>query len=87
MPASSDQPGCAQYAWRLAPIDVTRYSGPLLTRPLADALLAARAGGAATWTGSLDLQRSVDQALLAAESWQWRGQAYPYPPKLKDRTI
>ncbi|XQA69099.1 class I SAM-dependent methyltransferase [Xanthomonas sacchari] len=66
---------------------VTRYSGPLLTRPLAVALLAARDAGAATWSGSLDLERSQGQALLGAESWQWQGHDYPYPGKLKDRTL
>ncbi|XQA65530.1 class I SAM-dependent methyltransferase [Xanthomonas sacchari] len=66
---------------------MTRYSGPLLTRPLAAALLAARDAGAATWSGSLDLERSQGQALLGAESWQWQGHDYPYPGKLKDRTL
>ncbi|WP_368564962.1 SAM-dependent methyltransferase [Pseudoxanthomonas sp. UTMC 1351] len=61
------------------------YSGPLLTRDLADALQAARVGG--TWTGSLDLGRSSDDALLQTDSWQWRGEHYPYPEKLKDRTL
>lgn len=63
------------------------YSGPLLTRPIAAALLAARAAGAREWTGSLDLGLSIGSALLEADAWQWRGQRYPYPPPLKDRTI
>ncbi|WP_426703227.1 class I SAM-dependent methyltransferase [Rhodanobacter sp. Col0626] len=63
------------------------YSGPLLTRPTAEALLAARDAGADEWIGSLDLGRSSDQALLRADTWQWRGQHHPYPHKLKDRTI
>jgi len=67
-------------------IALPHYSGPLLTRPLAEALLAARDAGATTWTGSLDLGRSNGEALLAAD-WEWRGQRYPYPHKLKDRTI
>ena len=61
--------------------------GPLLTRPLAEALLAARDAGAQTWTGSLDLGRSTDVVSLDADAWTWRGQRYPYPGKLKDRTI
>jgi hypothetical protein len=61
--------------------------GPLLTRPLAEALLAARDAGAQTWTGSLDLGRSTDDVSLDTEAWTWRGQRYPYPGKLKDRTI
>ncbi|WP_017915730.1 class I SAM-dependent methyltransferase [Xanthomonas sacchari] len=66
---------------------MTRYSGPLLTRPLAAALLAARDAGAATWSGSLDLERSQGQALLGADRWQWQGREYQYPGKLKDRTL
>lgn len=61
--------------------------GPLLTRPLAEALIAARDAGAPTWRGSLDLGRSTDDVSLDADAWTWRGQRYPYPGKLKDRTI
>ena len=46
------------------------YSGPLLTRPIAEALLAARDAGAREWTGSLDLGRSSGCALLEADAWQ-----------------
>ncbi|WP_408950188.1 class I SAM-dependent methyltransferase [Lysobacter sp. Hz 25] len=63
------------------------YSGPLLTRPDAETLLAARAAGTGTWTGSLDLGRSTGEARLEAEAWIWRDQRYRYPSKLKDRTI
>ncbi len=63
------------------------YSGPLLTRSLADALRAARDAGADTWTGSLDLACSNGEARLEANAWEWRGQRYPWPGKLKDRTI
>lgn len=63
------------------------YSGPLLTRPVAESLLTARAAGADLWTGSLDLGRSQGEARLDAERWHWRDQRYPYPPALKDRTI
>jgi uncharacterized protein len=62
-------------------------SGPLLTRPLAESLCAARDAGKRAWTGSLDLERSSDEALLEPDAWMWRGQRYPYPAKLKDRTI
>ena len=37
-------------------------------------------------TGSLDLGRSHHRQ-LAADDWEWRGKRYPYPGKLKDRTI
>jgi uncharacterized protein len=66
---------------------VSHYSGPLLTRPLAETLLAARDAGTGEWTGSLDLGRSNGNAPLETDVWQWRGQRYPYPPQLKDRTI
>jgi predicted methyltransferase len=63
------------------------YTGPLLTRPTAEALLAARDGGAAAWTGSLDLGRSTGTAQLQADGWHWRGKRYPWPPVPKDRSI
>lgn len=66
---------------------VPHYAGPLLTRPLADELLAARDAGSASWRGSLDLGRSSGEATMEADAWLWRSERYPYPPKLKDRTI
>lgn len=63
------------------------YTGPLLTRPIAEALRSAREARTEAWTGSLDLGRSNDEIRLQADAWQWRGQRYPYPPALKDRTI
>ncbi|MEO8779636.1 MAG: SAM-dependent methyltransferase [Rhodanobacter sp.] len=66
---------------------MSHYAGPLLTRPVADALLAARDAGAHAWIGSLDLGHSRAQVALAAPSWTWRDVHYPYPHKLKDRTI
>lgn len=63
------------------------YSGPLLTRPLAESLFAARKAGADLWTGSLDLGRSSGEARLDADVWEWRGHRYTWPGKLKDRTI
>ena len=62
-------------------------SGPLLTRDSADALLAAHRRGEATWTGSLDLGRSEGHAMLGAGGWRWRDAGYPYPERLKDRTV
>ncbi|MDR7136094.1 putative methyltransferase [Lysobacter niastensis] len=66
---------------------MSHYSGPLLTRDLAQALLAARDAGADAWTGSLDLGRSRGEATLETDAWRWRDERYPYPQKLKDRTI
>ena len=64
-----------------------KYAGPLLTRALAEALVAARDAGAATWSGSLDLGRSTGEARLDADGWTWRDVRYPWPGKLKDRTL
>lgn len=63
------------------------YTGPLLTRPLAEALLAERDAGAITWSGSLDLGRSEAEAVLGPDTWQWKGASFPYAAKLKDRTL
>lgn len=64
-----------------------RHAAPLLTRTTGDALAAARAAGHATWQGSLDLGISIGEAQLEADHWHWQGGVYPYPGKLKDRTL
>lgn len=66
---------------------MSHYAGPLLTLPVALALLAARDAGSSEWTGSLDLGRSSETTKLRADGWQHRGLAYPYPGRLKDRAI
>jgi len=66
---------------------VSHYTGPLLTRATAEALLAARDAEVTEWCGSLDLGVSTGVARLNADDWHWRGIAYPYPQTLKDRTI
>jgi uncharacterized protein len=66
---------------------VPHYSGPLLTRLVAASLLTARDANTDEWMGSLDLDRSHGKATLLVDTWEWRGQRYPYPHKLKDRTI
>ena len=66
---------------------MSHYSGPLLTRPIADALLAAREANAPEWIGSMDLGRSDGGVTLRADKWEWKSAHYPYPLKLKDRTI
>ena len=60
---------------------------PLLTRAFGDALLNARDAGADTWTGSLDLGRSEASVRLLPTHWRWRDRDWPYPERLKDRTI
>lgn len=66
---------------------MSHYSGPLLTRQVAEALAAARDTGSTAWTGSLDLGLSTEDVSLQPGAWIRRAQSYPYPPKLKDRTI
>ena len=66
---------------------MSHVTSPLLTRASADALRAARDAGAAHWTGSFDLGRSTGQALLSPEHWRWQDRDYPYPERLKDRSI
>ncbi len=66
---------------------MSHCSSPLLTRPVANALLAARDAGASTWSGSVDLGLSAISITLDHDAWHWRDRPYPYPPKLKDRTI
>jgi uncharacterized protein len=63
------------------------HAGPLLTRAIADALHAARDAGQDAWSGSLDLGRSTAQATLSPAHWRWRDRDWPYPGRLKDRTI
>lgn len=63
------------------------YTGPLLTRPTAAALLAARDAHADAWTGSLDLGRSTGTARLDNDGWWWRGTHYPWPALPKERAI
>ncbi len=66
---------------------MSHYTGPLLSRPIADALLAARDAGSATWSGSLDLGQSQAQVRLEADAWHWDDRAWAYPGTLKDRTL
>jgi predicted methyltransferase len=66
---------------------MSRYAGPLLTRTLAEALLAARTDGASALTASFDLGRTQDAVSVEADGWRWRGQRYPWPEGLKDRTV
>lgn len=61
--------------------------GPVLTRATLEAMRAAFAAGHATWTGSLDLERSRDEVRLGAHTWRWRERDFPWPDALKDRTI
>jgi predicted methyltransferase len=66
---------------------VAHYPGPLLTRDLAEALRAARDAGEDRWEGSLDLGRGTGTAMLGPDHWRWHDGNYPYPARLKDRTL
>ncbi|MEN5207125.1 MnmC family methyltransferase [Stenotrophomonas terrae] len=63
------------------------YTGPLLTRPLLEQLESALKKGNSEASASLDLGRSQQTVSLSADGWQYGGQHYPWPAKLKDRTI
>lgn len=63
------------------------YSGPLLTRDLVDQMAAAKSAGQPHWRGSFDLGRSTAEVELTEAGWVLGGQAYPWPAKLKDRSV
>lgn len=75
------QPAC------LRDCSVPHYTGPLLTRESATALQRAADAGGSPWHGSLDLGRSDEDVVLSAQGFSFRGQHYPWPGKLKDRTL
>ncbi len=62
-------------------------AGPLLTKEVHDALLAARAAGAATVECSLDLGRSKTRIDLDAGGWSRGGRRFPYLAACRDRTV
>jgi uncharacterized protein len=66
-------------------------AGPLLTKEVHDALLAASKSPPRTRGSSLevslDLGRSLTSVEPAADGWNWQGQRFPYLATCKDRTI
>lgn len=66
---------------------MSRYRGPLLTLPVHQALLAARAAGTGALELSLDLGRSRGTVGIEANAWVWNDQRYPYAETCKERTI
>ncbi len=60
---------------------------PLLTLPVYSTLIAARTAGAADLSCTLDLGLSTTTVAIAAQSWRWNQQHYPYPEVCKDRTV
>jgi predicted methyltransferase len=66
---------------------VTRYTGPLLTLPVHQALLAARAAGQPTAKCSLDMERTRTTVHTGPSAWSWNGCEYPYAETVKERTV
>jgi uncharacterized protein len=62
-------------------------ASPLLVAPELDLMLKARDRGSATVQCSLDLQRSLTIIDLGALDWGWAGRRFPYPERIKERTI
>ena len=62
-------------------------AGPLLTRKVHDALLAAVRSHAPQAECSLDLDRSRSIVAIGVAGWTWQGRLYPYLEACKDRTI
>ena len=63
---------------------------PLLTRDACESMRRALDRGDATWRGSLDCGRRVDDVALDADGFEWRGTRWRWPaadPKFKDRTL
>jgi uncharacterized protein len=61
--------------------------GPLVTITVLEQMLEARRVGAVSLQCSLDLQLSSTVVAIGNESWNWRGQEFPYPDSVKARTI
>ena len=61
--------------------------GPLITLTVAAQLQEARRAGAPALKCSLDLQRSAESVDIRPDDWVWRGTAFAYPGKCKERTI
>ena len=61
--------------------------GPLLTRKVHDALLAAASAGAATVECSLDLERTTVTVPVDADGWTFEGRRFAHLPRCKERTI
>jgi uncharacterized protein len=66
---------------------VSEVAGPLLILPVHQAMMGARAAGAATTDCSLDLDRSTTTIRLGDDGWFWNDRQFPYLASCKDRTI
>jgi uncharacterized protein len=61
--------------------------GPLLTADILEVLQQAARAGVAEVECSLDLGRSPGRVATGAGDWGWQGLRFPYPDRLKQRTI
>jgi predicted methyltransferase len=61
--------------------------GPLLTRDVHEALLAAARAGTGTLECSLDLTRTTVTVQIDTDGWTFDGRRYPYLQRCKDHTI
>jgi predicted methyltransferase len=61
--------------------------GPLITRKVHDALLAAARAGVASVTCSLDLDRSTIEVRVDGDGWSVGDRRFAFLPRCKDRTI
>src|SRR5690606_9217695 len=68
-------------------LPMSRAPAPLLTLDLAQAHPKARDAGADACELSLDLGRSRTPVVPGAVAWSWGGRDWPYPGKLRDRTL
>src|SRR5690606_30416977 len=64
-----------------------RAAVPLLTLETAAPLLQARAAGTGECELSQELGRSLSTVATTPEAWRWQGREFPYPARLRDRTI
>jgi predicted methyltransferase len=64
-----------------------RYTGPLLTLDVHEALIAAARRATGEVECSLDLGRSRTRVRVEADCWLYDGQAFPYLTSCKERTI
>jgi predicted methyltransferase len=60
--------------------------GPLLTLDVYEALSASRGNGEPC-TATFDLGRTRETVATGPGNWRWRDHAFPYPERVKDRTI
>jgi predicted methyltransferase len=62
-------------------------TGPLLTKKVHDALLAAVRSGAESVVCSLDLERTTTAVSVDAEGWAVQGERFPLLQRCKERTV